>query len=275
MGEYLHIDEVALTNGELYTFVTNPLGKGKKGTIVALIKGTRAELIVNILDRLSLVRRKRVKSVVSDMAANMQLALRNSFPNAEIVIDKFHVIRLVLDALQAIRVKYRWHVLNLQNTQIKYCKANHIPYRPKVYSNGDTERQLLARSTYVLYKSPGKWTKKQRLRATILFKNYPVLKRMYQHTQAFRSIYEMRCPEKAIERLRDWIALTNKFKLSEFNTAANSIHNHLENIANYFKKRLTNAFAESFNAKVKRFRFNLKGVSDRIFFQYRLTKLFA
>ncbi|MBR3615488.1 MAG: transposase, partial [Bacteroidaceae bacterium] len=37
----------------------------------------------------------------------------------------------------------------------------------------------------------------------------------------------------------------------------------------------TNAFAESFNAKIKAFRTQLRGVTDLKFFFYRLTKLFA
>jgi len=49
MGEYLSIDEVSLSQGELYTFVTNKNGKGKKGTLVASIKGTKSKDIVNIL----------------------------------------------------------------------------------------------------------------------------------------------------------------------------------------------------------------------------------
>ncbi|MBR1947278.1 MAG: transposase, partial [Bacteroidaceae bacterium] len=43
----------------------------------------------------------------------------------------------------------------------------------------------------------------------------------------------------------------------------------------YFVNRSTNAFAESFNAKIKAFRAQLRGVTDLKFFFYRLTKLFA
>nr|WP_288462403.1 transposase [uncultured Chryseobacterium sp.] len=44
---------------------------------------------------------------------------------------------------------------------------------------------------------------------------------------------------------------------------------------NYFHQRSTNAAAESFNAKIKSFRIQLRGVKDRTFFLFRLTKLFA
>ena len=47
------------------------------------------------------------------------------------------------------------------------------------------------------------------------------------------------------------------------------------NIINFFERRATNAAAESFNAKIKAFRAQFRGVRDRAFFLYRLAKLYA
>ena len=63
IGDYLSIDEVSLSNGELYTFVTNKKGKGKKGTLVASVKGTRSQDIIDTLERLPLEIRKKVIEV--------------------------------------------------------------------------------------------------------------------------------------------------------------------------------------------------------------------
>ena len=43
MGEYLSIDETSLSQGELYTILTNKSAKGRKGALVAIIKGTESE----------------------------------------------------------------------------------------------------------------------------------------------------------------------------------------------------------------------------------------
>ncbi|MBR1503127.1 MAG: transposase [Prevotella sp.] len=51
--------------------------------------------------------------------------------------------------------------------------------------------------------------------------------------------------------------------------------NHYKTILAYFKRRSTNASAESFNAKVKFFRTQLRGVCDPPFFVFRLQKLFS
>lgn len=71
IGNRLTINETSLSNGELYTIVTNKVAKGCKGTIVAMIKGTQTEQIVEVLDKMPEELRRRVKEVSLDMAANM------------------------------------------------------------------------------------------------------------------------------------------------------------------------------------------------------------
>ena len=68
MGEYLSMDEVSLSQGELYTFVTNKAGKGKKGTLVTSIKGTLSKDIITVLEKLKLDKDLKVKEVTLDMA---------------------------------------------------------------------------------------------------------------------------------------------------------------------------------------------------------------
>ena len=122
MGEYLSIDEVALPKGELYTFITNKKGKGKKGTIVASIGGTKSQDIINVLEKLPLELRKKVKEVTLDMAKNIEFAVKMSFPEAYFVTDRFHVVKLVMESLQHIRIKYRWEELDKENEAIIQAK---------------------------------------------------------------------------------------------------------------------------------------------------------
>ena len=61
VGPMLSIDETALSNGELFTIVTNKEAKGRKGTLVAMIKGTRAEDITAVLKRIPEKTRLKVK----------------------------------------------------------------------------------------------------------------------------------------------------------------------------------------------------------------------
>ena len=272
----LSIDEVSLSKGELYTFVTNKnTGVRNKKSIVAVINGTEAKTIQAVLEKISLENRNQVKEVSMDMARNMGLAIENSFVNCTRVIDRFHVVRLVMDAMQHLRVKLRWKAIEEENTAIKQTKEKGEKYYPQVLANGDTLKELLVRSRYLLYKFEADWTMTQSKRATILFEKYPTLKSAYELTLSFRSIYKNFSKSQATTQFNEWKEKVTAMKIDEFNTVVNSIEYHLDNILNFFDNRSTNANAESFNSKIKGFRANLRGVSDVKFFLFRLEKLFA
>jgi transposase len=275
IGEHLSIDEVSLSHGELYTFVTNKNGRCKKRTLVACIKGTKSEIIVKTLQKLPLESRNKVKEITLDMAKNMESAAKEAFPNASLVTDRFHVVKLAIDALQHIRVKLRWKELDKENRKIAKAKSKKVKYKPKVFSNGDTPKQLLARSKFILNKKPFEWTASQKLRAKILFDNFPVLENAYQHIIDFRAIYDTKFKNIAKIEFNKWINKTLELKNNEFNSVCYSLEYHMENILNFFDNRNTNANAESFNSKIKLFRANLRGVTDTTFFLFRLYKLFA
>jgi transposase len=275
IGEYLSIDEVSLSQGELYTFVTNKKGRGKKGSLVASIKGTRASDIIVVLEKLLLASRKQVREVTLDMARNMESSVRVCFPCAELVTDRFHVVKLAIDALQHLRVKLRWKELDKENTAIEKAKKQGVKYIPIVFENGDSPKQLLARSRYILAKKQSNWTKDQQQRANTLFKRYPILKQAYNHTMEFRNIYETKNKAYANKLFLRWIEKTFNSEMKVFYTVANSVKYHLNGILNFFNNRNTNANAESFNSKIKLFRANLRGVTDTSFFLFRLHKLFA
>jgi hypothetical protein len=52
LGSHLSLDETAFSNGDLYTILTNKKAKGKKGALVAMVKGTKAETVVGILHKI-------------------------------------------------------------------------------------------------------------------------------------------------------------------------------------------------------------------------------
>lgn len=276
IGENLSIDETAFTNGELYTIVTNKAAKGKKGTLLAMIKGTKAKDVVEVLRKLPEEKRLKVKELTLDMAGNMGLIVDRSFPKASKVIDRFHVQKLAFEAVQEIRIKHRWKAIDLENKQIQKAKDENEIYKIKEYANGDSPKQLLARSRYLLFKSKSKWTEKQKQRAIILFDQYPDIKQAYDLSQRLSWIYQ-KTEDKTIARTRLalWIEKVRQSGFKSFNTISNTINMHYENILNYFDNRSTNASAESFNSKIKAFRAQFRGVRDVAFFLFRLENVFA
>lgn len=276
VSPYLSIDETALSNGELYTIVTNKGARGRKGAIVAMIKGTVAEDIINVLKKIPERLRKKVQEVTMDMAANMQLAIRRCFTNAHRVIDRFHVQKLAYDAVQECRIKYRWEALDAENEAIKQAKRDKSIFRGEVLSNGDTLKQLLARSRYLLFKHHSKWTQVQKNRAELLFERYPELKRAYKLSLRLGEIFKVcKSKEQAFKRLALWYNDVESSGIEAFRTVSRSIQAHYLSILNFFTNRSTNASAESFNAKVKAFRATSRGVRDVKFFLFRLSKIYA
>ncbi|WP_027126161.1 ISAon1 family transposase [Gelidibacter mesophilus] len=276
LGSYLSIDETAFSNGELYTIVTNKGAKGKKGAIVAMVKGTKAEDVIRILQQIPLKQRRTVKEVTLDMAGNMGLIVRRSFPEATLVIDRFHVQKLVLEALQEIRIKHRWEALDTENDAIENARSKSIKYTPELLPNEDSLKQLLARSRYLLYKPSSKWTENQSKRAAILFERYPDLEKAYKLCQNLSWIFNnTKDKTSALIRLAKWDEKVRQAAFKSFSTISRTMSIHYQNILNYFDNRSTNASAESFNAKIKAFRAQFRGVRNVEFFLYRLTTIFA
>lgn len=276
IGEYLSIDESSLSNGELYTMLTNKAAKGRKGALVAMVKGTTSEKVISILDKIPRSKRNKVKEVTLDMAGSMNLIVEKCFPKAVRVIDRFHVQKLTYDALQEMRIAHRWDAINEETNALENAKYDQTTYVPFRFDNGDTKKQLLARSRYLLFKSPEKWTQGQKQRASILFAQYPDIKKAFKLTHQLRLIFS-KTKDKGVAytKLARWYNDVTESGFKSFNTISATIYSHYINILNFFDNRSTNASAESFNAKLKNFRSVMRGVSDVNFFLYRVAKIYA
>ena len=277
MGKYLSIDETALSKGELYTIITNKKARGKKGAIVAIMAGTKVEPIIEQLLKIPKSKRNMVKEITLDMANSMKFIAKKCFPKAIQVTDRFHVQKLALEALQNMRIKHRWEAIDLENEQIKEARSKQIEFKGETFSNGDTRKQLLARSRYLLHKAPNNWTQNQHLRAKIVFNQYPDIKKAYGLAQGLRNIFNTATSiQTAYTKLAHWYKNVEQMAgFKDFNTIVNTITINYRSILNYFINRSTNASAESFNAKIKAFRAQFRGVKNTEFFLFRLTTIFA
>ena len=146
IGSHLAIDETALSNGELYTIVTNRDRHGKKGCLVAVVAGTKSEKVCEALDRIDEQKREKVEEVTLDLSDSMRKIVRHSFPEAKRVIDRFHVQKLACDAVQQMRIDYRWRAIQEANDEMEEAKLIGKKYQPRTFENGDTKKELLARS---------------------------------------------------------------------------------------------------------------------------------
>jgi len=272
----LSIDETALTHGELYTIITNKAAKGLKGSLVAIIAGTASEGIIHILGKLPITSRRKVTEITLDMAGSMINIAKACFPKAQLVTDRFHVQKLAIEALQDVRIKYRWEAIDAENEAIEKARLHKKAYHPLILSNGDTIKQLLARSRYLLYKRRHDWTTTQKQRAELLFEHYPDILEAYNLTQELAQVFDFKGKKiYATTKLALWHEKVAQSGFKAFNTVSRTIQNHYLTILNYFDNRSTNASAESFNAKIKAFRAQFRGVTNVGFFLFRLAQIYA
>ena len=244
IGPHIAIDETSLSNGELYTVVTN--------------------------------RDRKVEEVTLDLADSMRKIVRSCFSKAIRVIDRFHIQKLACDAVQEMRIKHRWEAIQEANDAMEEAKLAGKAYEPVRYGNGDTKKELLARSRYLLFKSGEKWTQRQRERAGILFNEFPDIKKAYGLSHSLRMIFSKNNIKDAARlAMAKWYNQVEEAGFHSFNVIAATFHEHYEDILNFYVNRSSNASAESFNAKIKSFRAALRGIVDEKFFLYRLSMIYA
>ena len=80
------------------------------------------------------------------MAGNMGLIAKKCFPKATQVTDHFPVQQLALEAVQDMRIQYRWQALEAENEALEQAKLTPSLYEPELLSNGDTLKQPHRRS---------------------------------------------------------------------------------------------------------------------------------
>ncbi|KAA6440004.1 transposase [Dyadobacter flavalbus] len=73
-GPYLSIDETLLCNGELYSIVINKAAKCRKSSLVAVVKGTQASSVIEVLRKIPIHIHGKVREVTLDLSVSMAAA---------------------------------------------------------------------------------------------------------------------------------------------------------------------------------------------------------
>ena len=274
LGVQMAVDEKTI-NGTCYTVLSN-----RQSGKIALMAGTlKTKYLSELMSRFDIGKRIKVKSVSRDMANHYDWFVRESFMNAYHVIDKFHVIKNIMDQLQSVRIYYR------QQEFAKRRKAaeNKEDYDETILENGDSVLQLLARSRGLLFTMPHNWTPQQRHRANILFRLFPKIQRAYYLVNKIRRWYKpppgkityQTTKDKKREYIAKIIKELQNSDIPELKNIAFLLKRNLENILNYFIAKETNALAEAINQKLQRFISSNYGTRNIKFFLFRVKIYFA
>lgn len=287
-GKDMSLDETSLSNGEVYTILTNKAAHGGKGALAAMVRGVASDTVSAILKMVPVELRRKVETVTTDLSSAMMLTVRTVFSKAKLINDRFHVQQLMSEAIDQMRIAFRWEVLDAENRAVKEHRAKRKAARtrtekelvgewePERMANGETKPQVMARSRHIILMHKSKWNAQQQARAEILFQMFPDLEKAYNLYLSLVDIFNMKCkPGVARLSLARWYNDVGAFGYDGFCKVIETFENHNDTIVNYFENRLTNASAESFNAKIKALRTQFRGVGDIKFFMYRLATLYS
>ena len=173
LGDNLSLDETCLSNGDVYTILTNKSAHGRKGAIVAMVRGVSSDAVSAIFKRLPHKDRVSVKTITTDLSSAMMLTARRCFPAAKLINDRFHVQQLMSEAIDQIRIRLRWQVLDQENKKIKEHRIKREEAKTKLerdkigqwvpmqMTNGETMPQIMARRKHIIMKNSSKWNSQQ------------------------------------------------------------------------------------------------------------------
>ena len=122
VGPNMSIDETSLSDGELYTVLTNKDAHGRKGTLAAIVAGTKAEVVREALDHIPQEKRDLVEEITLDLSSSMKNIAIMEFRNTKRTIDRFHVQKLALEAIQEMRIGHRWEALRAEHERKLWIK---------------------------------------------------------------------------------------------------------------------------------------------------------
>lgn len=257
LPEIISFDEFkADTDKGKYAFIINdPINK----KTIDILSSRKKDYLINYFTTVN--NRKYVKYVISDMYEPYLMVTKIMFPNAKYVVDRFHYVEYIMDALDNIRIR----------VQKEYG------YNTKEYSLLKNKKNVSLLRNYsedinwfkqvVRYKNK---TKIYRYPSEILDEIYKINKDIkigYDLKELFLQIINNSTYESARVDLEVWIELCKNSMIKEFIEASKTIENWLEYIVNSFiDKRFTNGYTEGLNNKIK--------VIKRIGFGYKKFEIF-
>jgi transposase len=262
LGERMSIDDKAISHSG-FTVLSNH-DTGKIALMIESCKSHQVEQAIGLFGE-ELI---KIKAISMDMSPTYALVCNNLIPRATQVIDKFHVMKYVYDAVSEVRINIK-----------KELSKNLTKGKKKTEEDKKklSELELLRRVQHAITQSPNKWSEQMTETVNQVFEKHNNLKLAYQISQDFKHWYDYQNRYKSIDEitecLHQWYEQAKG--LEEFESVIKMISKHENEIINFFRNGMTNARAENLNGKMQRFVSNNYGVKDKDFSLYRIAGYFS
>lgn len=218
----LAMDEVSRRKGHVY--ITNFVDVDTR-KVVFVARGKNADTIRQFKEEYLRKGGKEsdIKTLIMDMSPAFIKGAKNEFPKAQVVFDKFHVMKILNEQLDNVRRREQ----------------------KKFYGFFNKTKYLFLRAQENLTAKQKKWLDR------LLEDETKDTVKAYNLIQSFRDVFNYKKPSAAGKFLTSWIQICKASKIPEMISVAESVYNHIEGILQHIRTRKTNALLEGLNSKLR------------------------
>ncbi len=242
--QMIGVDEVARAKGHDYMTVVYDM---VEGLLIWVGTGRTAEVFSSFLKQLSKDTAAAIEAVAMDMGPSYQKAVTDCLPEADIVFDRFHVMKNYSKAMQNQR-------------RIEFRKAN----KPG--------RELMKGTHYLLLKNADKLDEQQTLKLQRLLDNNTQLNTLYVLKEQLQALWDAPTIHDMDVRLEHWCQLAEQSQMLYLKKFAKSLRRHRIGICNYAKYKLTSARIEAGNVSIGMIRKRARGIRDTDYFKLKIRQ---
>jgi len=219
----LAIDETSFKRGHKYVTLIIDAARRR---VLDVEEGRDAEAIKQFAEKLSQKggAPQNIMAVTSDMSKTFLPAIAKNFPNAENIIDKFHVKKVLIDALDEVR---------------------------KAEQKGVPDKRNLFRGRRLFMIPEAKLSAEQAVQIGEMSRRYPKTGRAYRIVAGLDDFYSCRTVDEAQTAFQSLYSWMRRCRLQPMKDAAETLARHRDKIIAYFKNRVTNAICEGINSMVQ------------------------
>ena len=238
------LDEKSFGAGQDYVSIMTDL---REGRVLEVVAGNDTESGCALWQTLPAEQRGAVQAAAMDMSAGFAAATRKEAPQADIVHDKFHVSKMINEAVDQVRRREHRHLQKQGDDRLVGSRQLWL-YHPGNLSDYRFERfkDLLR----INFKTSRAWMRKE----------------------TFRGFWEQNSVWAAEGYFKRWYASAIRSRLDPIKKVARTLKEHLPGLLNYFLHPITNAVTEGLNSKIQQIKSNARGF--RSFDNYRTRILF-
>ena len=225
----LGIDEISqLKGGKNYAAVLVDLDKRKP---IALLEKRNKEIIAEYLMSLGQDILEQIEEVSIDLWGAYKSVARELIPNAQIVADRFHVMKQINEELDNQRKKEKRAIEKIKSKKQR-----------------DKKLEKIKHSKYPLLKKKEKLNKEETEKLEELRRTFPELIKMYEEKEKIRDIFESKITgDEAFDKMVEWTQSSYKY----FPKSCQTIKRWIDEILAYFDNRTTQGAVEGINQKIK------------------------